>query len=187
MTEEWKPIPGWEGVYEASSLGRIKSLARIVLRGGRPMKVAEKILKPSIHHTGYRRVILTRGGGRSERLVHSVIAETFHGPRPEGLEVRHRNGDKSDNSAANLAYGTSAENKQDILDHGRHPLKNRTHCPAGHELVGDNLVAWELERGHRKCRACACAHSKVHHHRELAPHFQAIADGYYQEFAGVAA
>lgn len=183
MIEEWRPVPGWEDFYEASTEGRIRSLARAVLRGGRPMKVAERVLKPSVHHSGYRRVILARGGDRDERLVHSVIALTFHGPRPDGMEVRHLNGDQTDNRPSNLAYGTSGENKADILEHGRHPLKNRTHCPIGHELSGTNLVAWESKRGHRKCRSCAAAHSKMFRHPHLREHFQEVADSYYMKWS----
>lgn len=186
LIEEWRPVPGWSGFYEASSLGRIRSLARIVLRQNNPMKVAERILKPSIHHSGYRRVNLSRPGERSEQLVHWIVAATFFGPRPDDLEVRHLNGDQSDNSVANLAYGTSTENSRDVVEHGHHELKNRTHCPAGHELAGDNLVSHELRKGHRKCRACACAHSKIYRQPLLKADFQAIADNYYLLFARAA-
>lgn len=185
MTAEvWQPIPEWEGIYEASSLGRIRSIGRIVQRGGHGMRVAETILKLNDHPSGYVRVVLSHAGSRLDDQLHAVVARAFHGPRPEGLEVRHMNGVQSDNRAANLKYGTSSENALDTVAHGHHELKNRTHCPFGHALAADNLVAAEVKRGHRKCRACNSARAKVYRLPHLAPALKTIADSYYAEYTG---
>jgi hypothetical protein len=186
-TETWKPIPEWEGVYEASSLGRIRSIGRTVQRGGHDMRVAEKILKLNEHQSGYVRVVLSHAGRRLDDQLHSIIARTFHGPRPEGLEVRHVSGIQSDNSAANLKYGTSSENALDTVAHGNNVQRNRTHCPFGHALAAPNLVAAESKRGHRKCRACNSARSKVHRLPHLAPEIKDVADAYYAEYAALVA
>lgn len=178
--EQWKPIPGWEGYYEASTHGRIRSLARTVIRGGRTLRLTTKILAPNEHHSGYRRVVFSRAGIRVERLLHAVIAETFHGPRPDGLEVLHRDGDQENNAPSNLRYGTSAENSRDTVDHGNHPLRARTHCPLGHVLAEPNLVAAELRRGHRKCRACNTARSYAHRNRLDDGALRALADDRYR-------
>lgn len=180
--EQWKPIPGWVGHYEASTRGRVRSLARTVNRNGLPMRIAARILEPNVHHSGYRRVILSRAGVRSERLLHAVIAETLHGPRPDGLEVLHRDGNQANNAPSNLRYGTSAENSRDTVDHGNHPLRARTHCPLGHELAGPNLVAAELRRGHRKCRACNTARAYAHRNQLGDDALRALADDRYRGY-----
>jgi hypothetical protein len=179
LDEAWRPIPEWEGIYEASSLGRIRSIGRTVQRGGHDMRVAEKILALNHNPSGYVRVVLSNAGRRLDDQLHAVIARTFHGPRPEGLEVRHLSGIQSDNSAANLKYGTSSENARDTVAHGNNVQRNRTHCPFGHALAAPNLVASEVKRGHRKCRACNSAHAKVYRQPALEPQYQSVADGYY--------
>jgi hypothetical protein len=183
LSEEWRPVPGWEAIYEASSRGRIRSVGRTVMRGGHRMRVATRILRPNVHHSGYLRVVFSHDGLRSERLVHWVIALAFHGPRPEGMEVRHLNGNRADNRPANLRYGTSRENSLDTVAHGNNLQAKRTHCPQGHELAGPNLVSSEKARGHRKCRACSSAHAYVWRH-QTRDQFPAIADHYYQQYTG---
>lgn len=185
--EKWKPIPGWEGYYEASTLGRVRSLARIVIRDGNPLRLAARILEPNVHHSGYRRVVLSRAGVRSERLLHAVIAETFHGPRPDGLEVLHRDGNQANSAPVNIRYGTSSENSRDTVAHGNHPLQSRTHCPLGHELAGTNLVAAEARRGHRKCRACNTARAFAHRNQLSDDALRALADDRYRNYVAVTA
>lgn len=183
--EVWRPIPAWETFYEASTLGRVRSLKRKVLRGGHWMKVSEKVLNPNVHHSGYLRVNLQEGGRRSEQLVHWIIAATFLGQRPEGMEIRHLDGDPANNSLSNLVYGTSKENKLDIKQHGTHAMKQRTHCPLGHELAGHNLVAAEALRGHRKCRACNTARARAHRSQMPPAEFRELAHGLYQQYSSL--
>ena len=182
LPEEWRPIPGWDGLYEASTHGRVRSIERTVLRAGRPMRVPAKVLAPNVHHSGYRRVILARGGQRFEYLLHQVIALAFHGPRPEGMEVRHLNGDQTDNRPENLRYGTSSENSRDTLAHGNHASASRTHCPLGHALQLPNLVAAEYRRGHRKCRACNSARAYAYRHGLDDLGMRGVASIYYREY-----
>jgi len=101
---------------------------------------------------GYLRVSLTLDGVNRMRLVHQLVLETYRGPRPDGMEVRHLNGNPSDNRVENLTYGTHAENLRDIVLHGRHHEAVKTHCPKGHPYEGENL--YTDGRGHRKCRTC---------------------------------
>jgi len=111
-TEEvWKDIPGFEGKYQASNLGRIKSL----LYG------KERIRKPGLSAQGYWNLGLGNGYGTkmTQRTVHSLIAETFLGPCPKDNDVRHLDGTRTNNNISNLAYGTRADNCQDTRDHGR--------------------------------------------------------------------
>lgn len=116
MTEEWRPVVGYEGQYEVSNLGRVRSLAREVKNGRGVRRLRERILKPRRRNQyGHAGVVLT---GQRHRTVHSLVAEAFIGPRPEGLEVRHLNGDRTDNRATNLAYGTRSENHRDCYFYG---------------------------------------------------------------------
>lgn len=136
---ELKDIPGFPG-YKASPTGRIWSTLPWRGRAGRWME--GKLT------SGYRAVTI-RG---TDAYVHHLIAETFIGPRPDGMEVRHLNGDKLDNRVENLAYGTHAENVGDTLRHGTHNQASKTHCPQGHPYSGKNLIV--SKKGWRYCRAC---------------------------------
>lgn len=109
QTEEWRDIPGYRA-YQVSSLGRVRSLPRVLSDGRRAGGV---ILKPSIDAKGYHRVSL-RSNGRSKTIrVHVLVAEAFLGPRPEGMQILHRNDDHSRNDRRSLKYGTDIENKQE--------------------------------------------------------------------------
>ena len=104
--EVWKSIPGHKH-YEASNLGNIRSVGS--RQGGR-------ILKKYLAKRGYEQVSL----GRERKLyVHQIILLAFIGPRPEGMEARHLDGNRANNGLNNLKYGTRAENCADRLKHGR--------------------------------------------------------------------
>ena len=104
----WKTIPGFSR-YEASEDGRIRN------RFGRIMRTHPGNKN---HRTPYRRLCLVDDEGRErQRNVHVLICETFHGPRPPGLEVRHLDGVSDHNCASNLLWGTRAEQLEDIRRH----------------------------------------------------------------------
>jgi hypothetical protein len=110
MYELWRPIPGWEGLYEASSLGRVRSLPRD--RNGRTYggRLLTAVLNPRYYAVRLR----DSGTGRSRsESVHALVAAAFLGPRPKGMVVRHGPGGCLDNSIANLSYGTQQENIYD--------------------------------------------------------------------------
>lgn len=124
MSEVWKPIPEWEGLYEASSMGRIRSLSRVSPYENRwgtitLRKHKGRVLNPGYaRRTGYWIVVLNGEGRKETKAVHVAVCEAFHGLRPDGLDVAHENGDKSDNRAENLSYKTRKENLADQLRHG---------------------------------------------------------------------
>ena len=97
--EEWKDIKGFEGLYQVSNLGRIKSFYRL----------EEKILKPLITK-GYYQVCLFKQAIKKKYLVHRLVWSAFNGSIPEGLQVNHINEIKSDNRLENLNLMTSKEN-----------------------------------------------------------------------------
>lgn len=125
MREEWRAVPGFEGFYEASSLGRIRSLSRTSVvpspRWGTMMsrRHTGRILKPK--KTGklrYFYVVLSVGGARKNRTIHTMVCEAFHGPRPAGLEAAHWDDDKANNSADNVRWASPLDNAQDKKRNG---------------------------------------------------------------------
>lgn len=167
--EAWRPVAEVPG-YEVSDRGRVRSVARTVARSnGIPQRVAARVLAPHTSTTGYRAVRLCRDGRPIPRKVHALVAAAFIGPRPEGLEVRHLNGDRLDNRAENLAYGTRSENMRDAVRHGTHVAARRTHCPAGHPYDDENTALWRTRGGvGRYCRACKRARTTTPEYRAQA-------------------
>jgi hypothetical protein len=84
---------------------------------GRVLRPDGTALDGSINNRGYRECHLNRGTNGRPR-VHQMVAEAFHGPRPDGYHTRHLNGDRLDNRAENLTYGTPLENSRDSMRHG---------------------------------------------------------------------
>jgi hypothetical protein len=102
----WKPIKGYEGSYEVSNHGDVRSVDRINAYG-RHQK--ERILKQSLTK-GYAKVGLYREGVLKWHLVHRLVAEAFLGECPFGCEVNHIDEDRLNNCAENLEYTTHADN-----------------------------------------------------------------------------
>ena len=124
MEEVWKDIPGYEGKYQASTEGRIRSVDRIVFSKnwytGEPFsrRIKGQILRPGrFCKNGHVSVVLGHGAVGSP--VHQLIMRTFVGPPPVGEEVRHKNGDPTDNRLCNLEYGTRTENILDVFYQGK--------------------------------------------------------------------
>ena len=101
--EIWRDIPEFNGLYQASNLGRVKSLKR-------PYGLKEKILKPLINRNGYYQVHLYKNSIQKFYLVHRLVWEAFNGHISEGLQVNHINEIKSDNRLSNLNLMTHKEN-----------------------------------------------------------------------------
>jgi hypothetical protein len=116
----WKPIPDWEGSYEASDKGEIRSVDRIVyFSDGRVRAYKSKVLSQYTDMNRYRKTTLKKNGLDYRAHVHVLVCAAFFGRRPEGFVVRHKDGDNAHNALSNLAYGTYAENSHDTLLHGR--------------------------------------------------------------------
>ena len=120
MEEVWKDIPGYEGKYQVSTLGRVKSLPRYVRcgKGGNGIRLIQgRILRPGGRASGHLSVVL--GKGQAGSLVHQLVMLTFVGPPGENEEIRHLNGDPRDNRLCNLQYGTRTDNILDVYRIGR--------------------------------------------------------------------
>lgn len=104
LLEHWKPIPGWEDLYEVSTTGRIR---RIVASG---KARAGALMTGSLQSRGYRAVCLSRNNKFTRYYVHRIVCAAFLGPCPDGIEVNHIDANKLNNRLSNLEYLTHAAN-----------------------------------------------------------------------------
>ena len=124
VVEEWKTVPGYEGLYEVSNLGNARSLARVDAQGGRRR---QRTLKPSrMDIRGHRGIKLRRDGVVKSRYVHQLVLEAFIGPCPDGLEACHWNDVPDDNRLENLRWATKSANRHDCV----RIYAGRRHCMA---------------------------------------------------------
>lgn len=158
MEEVWKDIPDYEGLYQVSNLGRVKSLRRkvsFVNRWGQDAQrtVPEKIRAATVHpNRGHLFVILHKEGKRRKWHVHTLVLTAFVGPCPEGMQCLHGDGDPKNNRVENLRWGTPSENSLDSVRHGTHWCARKTHCKHGHEFSPENTHI--RPDGSRLCRTC---------------------------------
>lgn len=149
--ESWVPVRGYEGAYEVSSHGRVRSLDRIVENNGGKASIKGMPLKANPDVVGYPSVALWRDGKSKTVRVHRLVASAFVAGEHDDLEVCHGDGDRTNNHFENLRWDTRAANMQDMLEHGRNAFANRTECPKGHPYDDQNTI---VTAGRRACRAC---------------------------------
>lgn len=148
MEEVWKDIPGYEGKYQASSLGRIRSLdryVRLVAHGTETKRLSRgRVLKPGrMDKSG--RLSVTLGRGTNGKTVHQLVALTFLGPRPKGLDICHKDGDPSNNAIENLRYDTRRENILDVYRQGKRWRKlSKDDLLIAKQLIDDGIPAKEI-------------------------------------------
>ena len=114
VSSEWRWIPGWEGRYEVSDAGEVRSW---INTRGVPLKVPQTKRRTK-NTAGYACVSLSRDGLSRMYNCHSLVMEAFVGPRPAGQEVRHLDGNRLNSHKSNLVYGFPYENQEDRKDHG---------------------------------------------------------------------
>lgn len=113
--EIWKPIEGYEGYFEISNLGRVKSVKRVVKQGNTTRNVGEKIKKSHIGAYGYSSVTLCKNGKSRDIPIHRLLANAFI-PNPYNKSaIDHINTDRTDYSLQNLRWVTPKENSNNIL------------------------------------------------------------------------
>ncbi|WP_054908742.1 NUMOD4 domain-containing protein [Pseudomonas sp. NBRC 111135] len=160
MQEIWKPIAGFEGLYEISNLGRVKSLGRFRrAKGDAKTWMDERIKAPCAQREGYLSAHLYCEGRMTKRYVHRLVADAFL-PNPLDLpEVNHLDGDKQNNSLANLAWSSRSENC-------RHALESDLYQTARGERAGNSKLS---ESDVREIRSLAASGM---FHREIADQYR---------------
>lgn len=118
--ETWKAIPGYEGLYECSDLGNVRSLDRVVAGpGGRPKRLKGKELSQACGKWPYLGVILSKEGKHRTVETQRLVLLTFVGPGPDKADACHNNGRPGDNRLCNLRWDTRLKNVRDRFLHGR--------------------------------------------------------------------
>ena len=145
--EEWRPVRGYEGIYEVSSLGRVRSLPRTIIVTGSGgyrapktdyyRKVGGIVLTPLMRTDGYYKVNLYRDGEREQVPIHRMVCEAFHGPPSAKQDAAHNDGVKINNHATNLRWASRAENMSDKIVHDTHGRGVRAH---GAKLTDDDVL-----------------------------------------------
>lgn len=118
-TEIWKDIPGYEGLYQVSSFGRVRGVERIVKSKNNSTKtILQKPLKISKYKIGYEYICLSKFGVRIKNKIHRIVASAFIENPLNKREVNHIDGNKSNNNVSNLEWATSSENQQHAYNTG---------------------------------------------------------------------
>jgi hypothetical protein len=154
--ERWLPVVGYEGMYEVSNHGRVRSVARIV-----SSKITYRNFNQSLKGTllnpvqtnNYQRVCLFRNASGKHCYVHRLVLEAFVGPCPPGMQALHWDDDRQNNRVSNLRWGTPSENASDSIRNGKHHNSTRTFCRRGHEFSEENTSHYR--RNERVCKLCA--------------------------------
>ena len=170
-TENWKPIPGYEGLYEVSDLGRVKSLYK------------NRVLTDFPHRQGYRQVKLYKNGSPKTLKIHRLVLLAFTDGSPKGKSlVLHNDDNPENNCLTNLRWGNSSENQKDRVRNGIYTngRREKKHCKRGHLLEKPNLRVSSLKRGVRNCRACDLAASQISNKQRLDKTLQELSDEKYK-------
>lgn len=131
--ERWRQVREWEGLYEVSNMGRVRSLSRwVAARDGRKL-VEGRILKLVVGRFGYHKVSLQDGIRVKHTNIHRLVAQSFL--PGTGEVVRHLDGDPSNSRVDNLAWGSYKDNEEDKRRHGRVPSGERHHAAVLNETL----------------------------------------------------
>lgn len=137
----WKDVVGFEGIYQVSNEGQVRSF-----HSG-----AWKLVRSNLNRLGYVHLNLCKNGKKFKKLVHQLVLESFIGPRPSDKHVScHKNGNRSDNRAENLRWGTYKSNAADKREHRTEVVGSDK--PAA-KLCEDTvlLIRERLSQGERQC------------------------------------
>ena len=122
MIEEWRDIPGYEGLYQASNFGRARSLERWTPHKRYGLQwVRGRVLK--ISPSGkYESLALYKDGIRESKMRHQMVLETFVGPRPEGMVACHNDSNTRNSVLSNLRWDTRSGNELDKITNGTYQV-----------------------------------------------------------------
>jgi hypothetical protein len=133
--ETWADIAGYEGSYQVSDLGKVRSIDRVEHSDAwkKRTRCGKELSAIRSKRTGYLHVNLYKDGKMRTHLVHRLVAAAFVGKKPGDTQVNHKNGNKADNRAANLEWCTGSENVKHAFD----VLKRK---PSGHKRFSDSQI-----------------------------------------------
>lgn len=182
VPETWRPVPGYEGLYQVSDQGRMWSEPRWIDRRIRGwFFLTGRVLKPLFDPYGYPKYSLSKDGVQRQYKAHTLVLTAFVGPCPPGMEGCHdpdRN--PTNNHLANLRWDTHGNNLRDKVRHGTDHHASRTRCPRRHEYSEINTRQTSVGR---QCRACGKAHNRLCRGRvcdHTSAEFIEAADWYYR-------
>ena len=163
--ENWRPVVGWEGFYEVSDHGRVRSIPRVVPRAGtrivslaadpQPVTLDRlmtgRLLRQHPKRHGFMSVNFCRDGKQRTMGVHRLVLEAFVGPCPPGHMATHHNGDKTDNRLSNLRWAPHSCNRGSR--HGRSKLSEGQ----ARQIKADTRTLREIAADHGITINHACA------------------------------
>lgn len=167
IIEEWRDIPGFEGIYQVSNLGRIKSLSRTLWNGNAFHQHQEIIMKPSLDCNGYYLVGLRKDKKYEYERVHRLVAKAFL-PNPNGYRVvNHIDANRSNNHVSNLEWCTHKHNTHHAIKKGNmdkmmckvRVVETGVVYPSIHECARQ-LSKYKTDCGH----ISDCLHGKLKSH-----------------------
>lgn len=167
--ERWLPIPGCEGSYEASDMGRVRSLDRIIVtKRGVKKRRRGQVLKGVPHPRDRYLMVnlpIALRGRVSMTKIHHLVLEAFVGPRPAPeMDGCHANDIREDNRLSNLRWDTKSGNARDAVRNMRRPQQHRTRCPQGHPYTPGNTRVKPSE-GRRRCKTCIRQYQRTYRAR----------------------
>jgi hypothetical protein len=167
---EWRAIPGFEGIYDVSTDGRVRSW--YTGGGFRLVKPRERTLQRD--KDGYPFVLLYRGGKAKGFRVSALVLMAFRGPRPPAGEASHRDGNKVNNAANNLIWESRIDNEKRKEQHGTRPRGSGNHASKltedsvqsirARRTAGEKLLSLAQEYGVTESEVSAICKRKVWTH-----------------------
>lgn len=166
MREIWSPVVGWEGLYEVSEYGAVRSCSRVISRGKYEVLWKGGYLRPRLHSAGYLRVTLCVDGTKEDVYIHRAVAQAFH-ENPEGKDhVNHKDGNKKNNHKDNLEWSTPSEN----VDHAYNEGLSKRNLLTVFDLEGnilhtDKAVGELVKIGFTQSAISRCLSGKLRSHK----------------------
>jgi len=147
--ERWLPVVGYEGFYEVSDAGRVRSVTRTIRYSDGRVRTYPSAIRKSQTSAYYLTIDLKRNGKKQKYCIHALVAESFIGPRPIGKQVAHNDGNGFNGFLKNIRYATPVENDADKIRHGTRPRGEKN----GHAKLTETMVAEIRSR-------CASSHNQ---------------------------
>lgn len=146
--ETWKDVKGYEGLYQDSDKGRVKSLERIsIMKNGSKRLIRERILKPRPTRDGYVQVCLCNSKGEKKNsFIHRLVCEAFHKNPMNKPCVNHIDENKTNNAVSNLEWCTYKENNNHGIHNakiGKANVKNKSKPVGQYTTDGELIKVWQ--------------------------------------------